>query len=289
MQFKGQLLLPDESGPGLDVSLDVAEHHLAVESEDGGLGAWPLEAVQVRRVHGDTFSLIVAGETLKFVAEDTVAFAYSGVQAIERLASKPRTQSAFRSLLGRVWNGPDRSDDPPSARDTSSDESEGEDPGRSHEGYTSPQSESEELPAQPATGPGSPDLPDEVSYLEPHRTVPGLESSTPRSGDHVPAIETCRAIRSDGRPCESQILNDAGYCYPHDPRRSFEDSYQVAQEARAQLRRDGAARLNRIYSRLDKAMRQVERGDLDPETAMAMAQLARTMCAILDLDDPPRD
>jgi hypothetical protein len=43
--------------------------------------------------------------------------------------------------------------------------------------------------------------------------------------------------------------------------------------------------LNRVYSRLDKAMRQVERGELDPETAMAMAQLARTMCAILEVDE----
>ncbi|HEX9864351.1 MAG TPA: hypothetical protein VGC03_05225, partial [Acidimicrobiia bacterium] len=37
MQFKGQLLLPDEPSPGLRVNLDVAEHHLAVESETGGL------------------------------------------------------------------------------------------------------------------------------------------------------------------------------------------------------------------------------------------------------------
>jgi hypothetical protein len=33
-------------------------------------------------------------------------------------------------------------------------------------------------------------------------------------------------------------------------------------------------------------MRQVERGELDPEMAMAMAQLARTMCAILEMDEP---
>jgi hypothetical protein len=97
----------------------------------------------------------------------------------------------------------------------------------------------------------------------------------------------CPAVRSDGRRCESPILTSSGYCYPHDPKRAFEDKYQAAQEARAQLKRDSTARLNRIYGRLDKAMRQVESGELDPETAMAMAQLAHTMCAIVDMGEPP--
>ena len=98
-----------------------------------------------------------------------------------------------------------------------------------------------------------------------------------------------RVDRSDGRRCESQILTDSGYCYPHDPKRAIEDGYQAAQEARAQLKKDATARLNRIYGRLDKAMRQVERGELDPDTAIAMAQLAKTMCAILQIDGPTPD
>jgi hypothetical protein len=36
-------------------------------------------------------------------------------------------------------------------------------------------------------------------------------------------------------------------------------------------------------------MRQVERGEIEPEIAMAMAQLAHTMCAILDLGDEPSE
>jgi hypothetical protein len=98
--------------------------------------------------------------------------------------------------------------------------------------------------------------------------------------------EGCPGIRSDGRRCESPILTSSGYCYPHDPRRAFENRYKAAQEARTQLKHDATERLNRIYSRLEKAMRQVERGELDSETAMAMAQIARTMCAILEMDEP---
>ena len=60
MQFKGQLLLPGETGSGLRVNLDVAAHHLAVESDGGGLGAWPLEVVDVER-NGEEFQLTVAG------------------------------------------------------------------------------------------------------------------------------------------------------------------------------------------------------------------------------------
>ena len=51
------------------------------------------------------------------------------------------------------------------------------------------------------------------------------------------------------------------------------------------MKRKGTAQLTKTYSRLEKAMRQVERGELEPDVAVAMAQIARTMCAILDLDD----
>ena len=96
----------------------------------------------------------------------------------------------------------------------------------------------------------------------------------------------CPALRNDGLPCRSTIIVSSGYCYPHDPRRTFGQGFRKAQEARARLIRNGA-RLTRIYSRLDKTFRQVERGEIDPEKAMAMAQLARTMCAILELDEDP--
>lgn len=100
-------------------------------------------------------------------------------------------------------------------------------------------------------------------------------------------IETirCPALRLDGLACRSPIIGPSGYCYPHDPESDFGQGFRKAQEARARLIRKGTARLTRVYARLDKALRQVERGDLDPDKAMAMAQLARTMCAILELDE----
>ena len=283
LQFKGHLLLPDEPGPGLRVHLDVAEHHLAVESDGGGLGAWPLEVVDVERVRGDTFALSVAGEPLRFVADDSISFAYSGMPAIDRVTTRRRNRSALRSMFDRIWSGHDQGtrvgvDPPPTAP---------VEPSAPPEEVTPP-TEFEAAPLDPAPEPAP---------VYPEVTIePWVDADArPQEEPEALAVEartesrTCPTILGDGRRCESTILTASGYCYAHDPKRAFEDKYQAAHDARAQLRRDSTDRLNRVYRRLDKAMRQVERGELDPETATAMAQLARTMCAILAIDEPPQD
>ena len=287
MRFKGQLLLPGESGPGLKVNLDVAEHHLAVESDGGGLGAWPLEAVDVERLHGDLYSLTVAGEALRFVAEDTIAFAYSGVPAIEQVSRRSRNRSGVRSMIGRLWKGPDKTSPPAEVVAPT----EAERPSVEAEPRVEEHSPAEEILEFEATHDWSgPEVQHEIvvdDYVEetPVHVDRSPNPEPPKFEEPVTGGAQCPAIRSDGKRCESQILTDSGFCYPHDPRRAFEDGYQAAQDARAQLKKDATARLNRIYARLEKAMRQVERGELDPETAMAMAQLARTMCAILEMDE----
>ena len=297
MRFKGQLLLPDEPGPGLRVNLDVAEHHMAVESDNGGLGAWPLEVVDVERLQGDVFALTVAGEPLQFVADDTIGFAYSGVPVIEKTESRrPRGRSALRSVFDWIWNGPEESEpSEPVQPQVSEEAAAAKEPG-------GPGLLEKILPREvaPSTEPEGADEAD-LSIID-DVSVPLAETprpaETPRGPAEIPTdpspvaeersgSPTCPGTTSDGRRCESQILTSSGFCYAHDPKRAFEDRYQAAQEAREQLKRDATARLNRVYSRLDKAMRQVERGELDPETATAMAQLARTMCAILDMDEPP--
>lgn len=299
MQFKGHLLLPDEPGPGLRVNLDVAEHHLAVESDGGGLGAWPLEVVGVERLHGDLFALTVADEQLQFIADDAISFAYAGVPTIERVSRRPRktrNRLGIRSVFDRIWNGPDES--------TSSVTSEPQDheeaprstvvedhlpvpmadliPEAVEEGL--PEATSEQTPERA----GMPLVEVDDMVDVPEESIPWSQTDLAESSpvdEKTSEAARCPGMRSDGRRCESAILTSSGYCYSHDPRRAFEDKYRAAQEARAQLRRDATERLNRIYRRLDKAVRQVERGDLDPETAVAMAQLASTMCAILGLDE----
>lgn len=297
MRFKGQLLVPSESGPGLRVDLEVAGHHLAVESESGDLGAWPLEAVRVRRLEGDTFEMTVAGEDLHFIADDTISFAYSGMPAIEQFSGPFPSRSRIRNFFAKLGTTSSRAqpsvrevdvveDVPivpsPAARDV---EEDGRWEATPNEIADSPPDEVIDMDAffaedfQVATPPVLTPVP---------APTPAAEEITPEPTGPETAEQqemACPAFTSDGLPCRSPILAPSGYCYSHDPERSVEDGYRKAQEARARLRRKGAARLNKVYNRLDKAMREVERGELDPEVAMAMAQIARTMCAILDLDE----
>lgn len=320
LRFKGQLLLPSEPGPGLRVDLEVAGHHLAVESESGGLGAWPLETVKVRRLEGDTFAMTVAGEDLHFVADDTISFAYSGLPAIESVSGPARGRSRLRSLLDRFGSEspeptpatvtpstpPAITEEPSPIAPPSIDEALLDDVGDSEPAaverdlFEMPKRVEEQVMDLTTPSVVSEPMPTQDTWLLPERTT--FEDDPARPADPSEVLDDeqltdrseimehqqpagCLGLTNDGLPCRSPILSSSGYCYPHDPDRTVEDGYRKALDARAKLKRKGTARLTQVYSRLEKAMRQVEQGELEPDIAVAMAQLARTMCAILDLDD----
>lgn len=315
MRFKGQLLVPSESGPGLRVDLEVAGHHLAVESESGDLGAWPLETVRVRRLQGDTFEMTVAGEDLHFIADDAIGFAYSGMPAIEEISGFSRSRGRLRGLLSRFGPEsppvprvqaeppPDPDDQqPPPAPASPADEPV------SHEvipvaaeiaALESDEDDTDDediidiwaLPTDPdpetVSDPLRTTQPQERFEARPMADTSRTEISETAEGEGSPS---CPGVTSEGLPCRSPILGSSGYCYNHDPDREVEDGYRKALEARERMKRKSTAQLTKVYSRLEKAMREVERGELEPDIAVAMAQIARTMCAILDLDtDEPDD
>jgi hypothetical protein len=308
MRFKGQLLLPSETGPGLRVDLEVAGHHLAVESDGGELGAWPLETVRVRRLEGDMFAMTVAGEDLHFVADDTIAFAYSGVPAIESVTGLYRSRGRLRGLLSRLGSEaptqlqvePPPAEEPPSPILEEPPPPILEEPAAYEPAPVAPEIatlKSEEDEAEDEVvdmalltsevdfsflAPARPEIPEPEPRDEPMSLGEASPVDTTTDDEDLPG---CPALTGEGLPCRSTILGVSGYCYSHDPERAVEDGYRKALEARARMKRKGTARLTKTYSRLEKAMRQVERRELEPEIAVAMAQIARTMCAILDLDD----
>ena len=276
MKFKGQLLIPSERGPGLPVDLEVADHHLALVSESEELGAWPLEAIKAKRIRGDTFAITVAGEDLHFVAGDPISFAYTGMPAIQRF-SRSRARSPLRALLDLF--GPDPSKRNPPLESTSL--TSLPTPDEPHVAQVAASSPAlEDLPTQDPSTVTTPSSEDDVISQPRQEHVPESEPATDPSETKV-----CHALRNDGLPCQSPVVGPSGYCSSHDPRRPLGQGFHKAQEARERLHRKGVAKLNRVYTLLDKAFKQVELGDLDPDKAMAMAQLARTMCAILDLDE----
>ncbi len=298
MKFKGQLLIPAEGGPGLPVDLQVEGRELSVSTESETLGVWPLDSVRVRRLAGDMFAMKVAGEDLHFVADDTISFAYDGISAIERrnppLRGRKAVLKGLKGLLGR--------EDAASLPTGTTSEGTATDSAMSDSRSVLPVDDTVDLTEQFSTWFSERPSPDDAfeslneTMMTVHRGLPesegvegepnespsGVESQRHLAGDKA---ATCRALRNDGFPCESPIIGDSGFCYPHDPANPVGKTFKDAQEARARLRDKRALRLSRVYSRLDKALSQVERGEMDNEQAMAMAQLARTMCAILELDD----
>lgn len=311
MRFKGQLLIPAEPGPGLVVDLEVADQHLAVVSDGGKLGAWPLDSVRVRRLQGDTFAMTVAGEDLHFVADDTISFAYDGIQAIEQIKGGVRARSPLRGLRTMFGLGAGR---PPADRELATPQST----------TTGADIGSADMPPSQEDRPNEVDLSSSID-LEPPVDVAGeMTTVTPLQNFDIeiedwltepqdvvePEIHTiqdlvgrasddttespageeteeprCRAFRNDGLPCQSPIVGDTGYCFPHDPENPVGLMVRDAQEARTRLKHKRANRLTRVYGRLDRALKQLEQGEIDTDQAMAMAQLARTMCAILELDE----
>jgi hypothetical protein len=104
--------------------------------------------------------------------------------------------------------------------------------------------------------------------------------------DAAIAARHCAGVRKDGTPCRSQVLCDGTHCYVHSP---------AHQQERAEARRKGgrnratAARLRAlvpprlmpVFDRLEAALEEVHRGELEPKRAQAMASLARALVAVL--------
>lgn len=104
--------------------------------------------------------------------------------------------------------------------------------------------------------------------------------------------QTCRATRTDGRPCTVRA-RPSGFCWGHDP---------ALAEARQQARRKGghgkstAARLNRrlppnlrgVLSTLLEALDEVHTGEIDPRVASAMGSLAGAISKLYEVAELER-
>ncbi len=90
-----------------------------------------------------------------------------------------------------------------------------------------------------------------------------------------PDPSICRGTRRDGLPCRSTIVLDSGYCSSHDPNRPAPKpkTYPIENES-----------LTSVFRHLERAISDVRAGRMDPETASALADLARAMCATIEAD-----
>jgi hypothetical protein len=127
-------------------------------------------------------------------------------------------------------------------------------------------------PAQPSS---SIDLRDD-RHLEVIATRPDTEAAA-----EVPTTnpDHCRGSRRDGQPCRSTIVLSSGFCSSHDPNRPSSRARTVPVEDRS---------LASVFRHLERAVSDVRAGRMEPDTAMALAELAQAMCATIDADEITR-
>jgi hypothetical protein len=82
VRFQGKLRFPDQGAADLDVVVEVSDTHVRLSSADESLGSWCLADVVAHRVVANEFELDLQGDTVVFLAEDPINFAYGAVQGM---------------------------------------------------------------------------------------------------------------------------------------------------------------------------------------------------------------
>lgn len=101
MRYRGTLELDaTRRGGGLAVELDLIGRNLTVSSDEGVLGSYPIDEIEITRLGSDRFDLRVGRDQLVFTAEDAIRFSYEALPMIESYRSRP-TQRAIAKL--RSW------------------------------------------------------------------------------------------------------------------------------------------------------------------------------------------
>jgi hypothetical protein len=110
---------------------------------------------------------------------------------------------------------------------------------------------------------------------DPHlEVVSNLPDTAVASEIKLLNTEHCRGTRRDGQPCRSSIVLESGFCASHDPNRSTTRGVPVEDPSLAS-----------VFRQLKRAVGDVRAGRMDAETALALAGLARAMCATIDADE----
>lgn len=306
MHYSGRLSVPQQSGPGLRVDLEVVDRHLLVSSEGEHLGRYPLAQTLVERVSGNRFRLTIGNEVLEFAAEDAIGFSYEAMPAISQ-STAPMRPRAFLDLMTRRPRRRAALDHQVNAPR-----------------YPAPTPTSAMAPA-----PAPPEAPIEVPPVVVAPVIdesPQVEERIPEPVDladvvldepaadwrsiteGIPApppsvvlepigeassgetpVEECRGLRGDGTPCGSVAIGISGYCFAHDPDLAGERKL-MNERVNITARRARAVDpdLEALVVRLEAAVAQVHEGTLDPQQALAMASLVQAMCDTIEVSRKPR-
>jgi hypothetical protein len=96
VDFRGHLRLPEDAGTGIPVRLRLDDIFVVISSGGDELGAWRADDVAIERIFSNQFSIVLDGESMVFIAQDALGFAYEGVTAIEDLQERLGKKRKFR-------------------------------------------------------------------------------------------------------------------------------------------------------------------------------------------------
>lgn len=249
VRYRGTLEVERGSGR-LPVELVLSERSFAVTSHGDLLGTYDIGDVEAERLTGDRFDLRIGAESFVFTADDAIRFSYEGLPTI---ASARARRVDIVDVLRQWW------------------------------GRVTPAAS----PVKPPTvaGPSEPGEP--IVAVQGDLTTIDLSASDPVAAARGPAQAgaTCIGIRADGTPCGSSVIGAGGFCYAHDPDRAEERRRMRVQVtvAAERVRRSSHGDLDGVLERLERAVAEVHDGTLDPQTALAMASLARAMVDTIEV------
>lgn len=100
-------------------------------------------------------------------------------------------------------------------------------------------------------------------------------------------IMRCPARRKDGAPCTGRALS-SGYCFAHDPAlqaRRDEGKRRGGEHRRTahRIERLTPVSLRPVLEHLLDAMKRVDKGEMGPSQATALAALAGAVCRVYDV------
>jgi len=92
----------------------------------------------------------------------------------------------------------------------------------------------------------------------------------------------CKATRKDGQPCTASAVSD-GFCIGHCPQ-AMEARRKGGRNSSKQARLDAMlpARLRPVLGLLEKGVKEVYDGSLEPKKAHAMASLAGALVKVME-------
>lgn len=106
MFYKGRLRVAGDEGDGIPVDLSLDDVYVDLRAAGGDeLGRWRMDVVDVSRLEGNDFRLLLDGEDMVFRASDPLGFAYNAVTTIEEISSRLRKRR--RGLFRRRSETPE--------------------------------------------------------------------------------------------------------------------------------------------------------------------------------------